>query len=352
MECFEKFKRKMQRTGGSLRNEHIFNSKLLLQETFQDDASLSLGIYLWQLGKLLKEDYEEESPIAIRLYKRTYSAANGYTVKFQTEYSTPIIVGDILFDTVHNEFYICTESFDIDTIHYQGKLTLCNWILKWQNEFGKILEYPCYEINSTQYNSGETAKPQYTIGTAQHMIKLPCDENTIVLDSPKRFFLDKNTKNPTAYIVTQNDTTTYNIGKKGIVQVTVAQYARDEKRDNLELGICDYIDIDNQDISSDVSMSVVKSVINYETNVIKSGGDSQLFVGKFYNSDRSEITDIVPKWTVICDFKDCLEIKESGNEIWIGIDNEEYIDEEIKLVFSDEFSNYSSTLIIKIDSLL
>ena len=62
--------------------------------------------------------------------------------------------------------------------------------------------------------------------------------------------------------------------------------------------------------------------------------------------------DIVPKWTIICDFANILEVKESGNEIWIGMDNEEYIDEEIKLVFSDEFSNYSSTVIIKIDSLL
>ena len=322
---------------------------MLLQETFHDDASLSKGIYFWELGKNQKEDYENDSPIAIRLYKRTYSAANGYTVKFQTEYNTAVLVGDMIFDTVHNEFYICTESFDMDTIHYQGKLTLCNWILKWQNSSGKILEYPCYDINATQYNSGETAKGQYTIGTAQHMLKLPCDENTLALDSPRRFFLDKNKLNPTAYIVTQNDNTSYNIGK-GIVVITVAQYARDDKKDNLELGICDYIDVDNQDTS--INKPITRSVIDYETTTIKSGGDSQLFIGKFYDENGKEIMDIVPKWTIICDFANILEVKESGNEIWIGMDNEEYIDEEIKLVFSDEFSNYSSTVIIKIDSLL
>lgn len=349
MECLKRFNKRMSRCGGTLRNEKIYNSKMLLQETFHDDASLSKGIYFWELGKNQKKDYENDSPIAIRLYKRTYSAANGYTVKFQTEYNTAVLVGDVIFDTVHNEFYICTESFDMDTIHYQGKLTLCNWILKWQNNSGKILEYPCYDINATQYNSGETAKGKYTIGTAQHMLKLPCDENTLVLDSPRRFFLDKNKLNPTAYIVTQNDNTSYNIGK-GIVVLTVAQYARDDKKDNLELGICDYIDVNNQDTS--INKPITRSVINYETTIIKSGGDSQLFIGKFYDENGKEITDIVPKWTIICDFLNKLEVKESGNEIWISIDDEEYIDEEIKLVFSDEFSNYSSTIIIKIDSLL
>ncbi len=349
MECLKRFNNRMKRYGGTLRNEKVFNSKMLLHETFHDDASLAKGIYFWELGRNKKSDYENDSPIAIRLYKRTYSAANGYTVKFQTEYNTQVIVGDMLFDVIHNEFYICTESFDVDTIHYQGKLTLCNWMLKWQNKSGKILEYPCYDINSTQYNSGETAKGKYTVGTAQHMLKLPCDDNTIVLDSPKRFFLDKNKINPTVYIVTQNDNTSYNIGK-GIVVITVAQYARDDKKDNIELGICDYIDVDNQDMSTD--QSVMRSVIDYETTIIKSGGDSQLFIGKFYDEHGKEMIDIVPKWTIICDFLNDLEVEESGNEIRIGIDNEEYIDEEIKLVFSDEFSNYSSAIIIKIDSLL
>lgn len=349
MECLSRFNKKMQRTGGSLREEHIFDSKMLLKQTFHDDGSLSLGIYFWELGKIQKQDYDGDFPISIRLYKRTFSAANGYTVKFQTEYNTPVIVGDILYDSKHDEFYICTESFDIDSIHYQGKLTLCNWILRWQDIEGNILEYPCYDINSTQYNSGETSNRQFTVGTAQHMITLPCDENTVILESPKRFFLDKNKINPTAYIVTQNDSTSYNIGKKGLVKLTVAQYARDDKRDNLELGICDYIDTE-KDIAQ--NNNLLKSVIHYDTNIIKSGGDSQVFYGKFFDKNGNELLSIVPKWTIICDFINALEVEESGNEIWIGIDNPDYIDEEIKLVLSDENGNYSSSLIITIDSLL
>ena len=103
----------MKTSGGSLRGENIRNSKMLLEETFADDASLTLGIYMWRLGLLEKEAYRNESTIDIRMYKRTYSSANGVTVKFQTPINTPIIVGDILYDSKEDEYLICTESHNL-----------------------------------------------------------------------------------------------------------------------------------------------------------------------------------------------------------------------------------------------
>lgn len=352
MKCLDRFNEKMNRGGGSLRSENVNNSNMLLRETFYDDASLTQGIYIWELGLLGLDSYIDKEPIKIRLYKRSFSNANGYTVKFQTLYDTPIIVGDTIYDSKKDEYYICTESFDIDGIHWQGKFTLCNWILKWQDKNGKILEYPCIDINSTQYNSGELSNRQFTVGSSQHMITLPCDENTVVLNSPRRFFLDKNKENPTSFIVTQNDTTSYSIGKKGLVKVTLFEYANDAKADRPDLGICDYIDVESIKTDNSDDILVSKSVISFESKVIKSGGDSQLFIGKFYDNDGNEILNIVPKWTIICDFLNALEVEESGNEIWIGLDDERYIDEEVRLVLSDENGNYSSALVITIDSLL
>ena len=104
MRCLDKFNKKMSLSGGSLRNENIMNSRMLLEETFSDDASFVPNIYLWRLG--LKE-YNNESPIGIRLYGRSFSAANGVTVKFQTLYNTPIIVGDIIYNGNNDEYLIC-----------------------------------------------------------------------------------------------------------------------------------------------------------------------------------------------------------------------------------------------------
>ena len=95
-----------------------------------------------------------------------------------------------------------------------------------------------------------------------------------------------------------------------------------------------------------------KVVISYSTKIIKSGGDSQKFIGKFFDGDGNEIADILPKWEIVCDFKDILEIEESDNQIIIGIDDDCYVDEEFKLILSDGNGDYSSALIIRIESLL
>lgn len=357
MQCLDKFNKRMSLSGGSLREESIFNTRKLLEETFADDPSYQFGIYFWKLGL---KDYRNESPVNIRLYGRSFSAANGVTVKFQTLYDTPVVVGDIVYNIKEDEYLICTETFNIDNIHYKGKFTLCNWMLKWQNKDGKILEYPCYDMNSTQYNSGEQYNRNFTIGSSQHMITLPCDENTVEISTPQRFYLDKAIINPTTFIVTQNDTTSYNYGKKGLVKVTVMEDPNNSTTDRPDLGICDYIDMSAGSVNAGTTVKETccrasKAAIEYNTTVIKSGGDSQVFIGKFYDDKGNEVTDIVPHWTVVCDFSDKLQVKEFDNCLSIGIDDDSYIDEEFKLVCSDssdESDILSSTLIIKIESLL
>lgn len=353
MQCLDRFNKRMSLSGGSLRSEYIHSTRELLEETFADDPSYQLGIYFWRLG--LKE-YKHESPIGIRLYGRSFSAANGVTVKFQTLYNTPVVVGDVVYDTKEDEYLICTEAFNIDDIHFKGKFTLCNWMLKWQKKDGTILEYPCYDMNSTQYNSGEQYNRNFTIESSQHMLTLPCDENTVELCTPQRFYLDKATVNPNTYIVTQNDTTSYNYGKKGLVKVTVFAHPEDRATDRPDLGICDYIDVNENNTIEDICCCrVSKAVIDCDTTVIKSGGDSQVFIGKFYDDKGNEITDIAPHWTIVCDFSDKLQVKEFDNCLSIGIDDDSYIDEEFKLICSDqdkESGIVSTTLLIKIESLL
>ena len=353
MQCLKKFNKKMSLSGGSLREESIFNTRELLKETFANDPSFISGVYFWRLG--LKE-YGHEKQVGIRLYGRSYSAANGVTVKFQSLYDTPVVVGDIVYNSNEDEYLICTEAFNIDNIHFKGKFTLCNWVLKWQKKDGTILEYPCYDMNSTQYNSGEQSNRNFVIGSSQHMITLPCDENTVELSTPQRFYLDKATINPTSFIVTQNDTTSHNYGKKGLVKVTVYEHPNNPDTDRPDLGICDYIDTNVVDEVKDICCcKASKAVIEYNTAIIKSGGDSQMFIGKFYDAKGNEVADIVPHWTIICDFSSKLQVEEFDNCLSIGIDDDFYIDEEFKLICSDgdkESGILPYTLIIKIESLL
>ena len=59
MRSLDRFNKKMSYSGGSLREESIFNTRKLLKETFADDPSFTFGVYFWRLG--LKEyRYESE----------------------------------------------------------------------------------------------------------------------------------------------------------------------------------------------------------------------------------------------------------------------------------------------------
>lgn len=347
MRCLDKFNRKMQLSGGSARNENIRNSRLMLMETFENDASFRPEVYFWELG-VSKKDYTDK--VGIRIFDRKYSNANGIMAQFQTLIDSPVVVGDILYDAESDEYLICTESFNIDNIHWQGMFKFCNWILKWQNKQGRILEYPCYDSNTTQYNSGESANKQFTIGSSQHALILPCDENTVVLNNPQRFFLDKNLENPTSFMVTQNDNTSHNFGKKGLVKLTVMECAKNNETDRYDLGICDYIYEEDLKTDNDDNVLVFKSVISYDDLVVKSGGDKKRFVGKFFNEKGNEV-DVQASWKIICSFSDALIVEEEYNELTISIDNDDYIDEEFKLVLSDNEGNYSSSIIIRVEGL-
>ena len=349
MRCLDRFNRKMALSGSSIRNEVIKNSKELLKETFADDPSFASGIYFWQPST---HSYADPNELPIRLYGRSFSNANGVVVKFQTLIDNPIVVGDMLYDSNDDEYLLCTESFNVDGVHWKGKFSLCNWILKWQNKYGDILEYPCVDINSTQYNSGEQASAKMTIGSSQHMATLPYDENTIAIKSPQRFFLDRDTETPTSFIVTQNDNTSMFFGKKGLIKITMLECERNNDTDRPDLGICDYFEKDELKTNNADNNKVIKSVISYKTTTIKSGGSKQKFVGTFVNENGEEINGVSTNWEIICDFADSLIVNEEGNSLTIGVDDDSLIDEEFKLVLSDESGNYKSSIIIQIGSLL
>lgn len=349
MRCLDRFNRKMALSGSSIRNEVIKNSQELLKETFADDPSFATGIYFWQPST---HSYADPNELPIRLYGRSFSNANGVVVKFQTLIDNPIVVGDMLYDSNDDEYLLCTESFNVDGVHWKGKFSLCNWTLKWQNKDGDILEYPCVDTNSTQYNSGEQASAKMTIGSSQHMATLPYDENTIAIKSPQRFFLDRDTETPTSFIVTQNDNTSMFFGKKGLVKITMLECERNNDTDRPDLGICDYFEKDDLKTNNADEKKVIRSVISYKTTTIKSGGSKQKFVGTFVDENGEEIDGISTNWEIICDFADSLIVDEEGNSLTIGVDDDSLIDEEFKLTLSDESGNYKSSIIIQIGSLL
>lgn len=137
----------------------------------------------------------------------------------------------------------CLFAPDNNKMYEKAIAWQCKYSIKFVSPTsGEIVEYPVYDINSTQYGSGETSEDHLTLGTSQHLIYIPYNEETIKLDSGFRFLIDKNRDNPTAYRLAQVDPGGYSCGKDdGLIQWTIVESQFDEKTDSKELMVADYL---------------------------------------------------------------------------------------------------------------
>ena len=224
--------------GGNIRQSKINDGKLLMNNQLMTDPSYNPNMVFWQFGV----DVDDLESVPIKTFNEKYSAANGINLQFDALIDFPIVVGDLLYDKRRNLYWICIESFDRDEILCAGKLVRCNYIMKWQDDDKNIFEYPVFEINSTQYNSGEFGDKTMTLGSSQHLITAIADKNTIALNHGHRFFWDRNTIDPTVFKLTQNDTTAMNYDK-GLVKITVTEDQYNPKTDSIENWLCDYFKV-------------------------------------------------------------------------------------------------------------
>lgn len=356
IDYFNRFKRRISQSGNDLRGAYIKNSRGNLKQVFDTDPSYREGIYRWVHGNK-SADYKNKNTLDIRMYNHKFSSANGNTVSFITQIDTPVYTGDIFYDSKNDTYWICTEAYLKSDINYEGTMTLCTWILRWQNDKGDIFNYPCFIANATQYNSGEQQRKQIVVGSAQLHVKLPYDKNTVCIKNPQRFYIDRNTESPSVYKTTDNDTVSFANGSQGLVKLTVEEDEENLATDRVDLGICDYInpdEINNTQSTNtenpDNTLTTIRSEITYKTNIIKSGGKPQTFEGKFYQDN--EVVDIVGDWEIISNFTNDLQVVKSGNKITIKVDNDDLIDEEFRLIFKDDNNENESSVIVKIVSLI
>ena len=188
------------------------------------------------------ENFLTGETIDLNINRQTKSEVSGYQKEFTSLITAPVQHGDTFYNKDEGLYWICTEVMCKSGLYYDGKLTRCNNILKWQDENKHIFEYPVFDINSTQYNSGEFGDKTMTLGSSQHLLTVVADENTIALNHGHRFFWDRNTVDPTVFKLTQNDTTAMNYDK-GLIKITVTEDQYNPKTDSIENWLCDYFKV-------------------------------------------------------------------------------------------------------------
>ena len=231
--------------------------------------------------------------------------------------------------------WLCLNSYSFHKLYCRATFMSCDWKIYWINANGELKSQYVIDQNSTQYNSGESGNSTMTLGTAQHMLKMQCNDDTILLDSPQKFAIDKNIKKPTCYKVTQNDNTSYNYGK-GLCCITVSETQLNQETDKLitledgtQVWVCDYVEASTPTPpppSKPDETAVLNATITGNTNL--KVGFSRTYTVNFTDESGNEVdwNDVNFSWNVMSDFDNGLiEQAVSGNTIRLSVDDENLI---------------------------
>lgn len=287
----------------------------------------------------------EESQLVIN------SGTQPYYKEFQSLPSQEINIGDYV-EWANSHWIVVTCDSD-DEIYRDGKLNQCNYLLKWQNELGEIIERWAVIQSASKYNDGTDSNAVITLGSDQLSIIVPIDSETIKLKKSmsKKFFIDGNTEDPTAYELTGTGNVPDTYNGHGITSWIVKECAYTATEDDLKYGVCNYKAIDTEENPTTPpenpdEMTDLRAVITFKgSQELKIGGTTKTLTGSFVDLDGNATTDI-GVWEVITidELLPYLEYTITDNTLKINVLDTDLIDSKVRIMFSSADSTVSTYL--------
>ena len=237
--------------------------------------------------------------------------------------------------------WLCLNSYSFHKLYCRATFMSCDWKIYWINANGELKSQYVIDQNSTQYNSGESGNSTMTLGAAQHMLKMQCNDDTILLDSPQKFAIDKNIKKPTCYKVTQNDNTSYNYGK-GLCCITVSETQLNQETDKLitledgtQVWVCNYTEVSTPTSPTPPQSSNPDETADLSATISSNGnlkvGFYRTYTAKFTdkNGDAIDVDASRITWNVDSSF--AVEKVEFGNKIKLKVSDDYLVGKMFKL---------------------
>lgn len=325
-------KERIKCTGITPREEMIRDGQNLLKEELEHDSSYSPTVYFYDPVKKIDDRLAK-----LRIYGRKYSSLNGNYQNFLTTYDNPIKIGEYIHDTKDDTYWLVYNSFNVNDIHYEGKLIQCNYLLKWQLSDGTIVERWANIVSASKYDTGETGNSTIILSSNNFTILIGFCEEGFELES-KRVFIDKKQINPTkVFKITRCDDVLYDSGSMGAILSFIADKTElNLEKDNQELRICDYIDTPSllppTPPSNSNETTGLCATISGNTNL--KNGFSRTYTVNFTDESGNEVdwNDVHFTWNVDADF-DVGQIKQtvSDNIIKLSVDDDSLIGESFLL---------------------
>lgn len=344
-------KERIKHSGSSAREEMIIDGRNLLKEELEHDSSYSHTTYFW--NPVLECD---DRPAKLRIYKRKYSSLNGNYQQFLTTYDNPVKIGEYIHDIKDDTYWLIYNSFNVNDIHYEGKMIQCNYLLKWQLSDGNFVNRWANIVSASKYDVGENGNYVIRLSSNNYTVLIGFCEEGFELDG-KRVFIDMKTINPIkVFKITRSDDVIYNSGGIGQLLSFIADKTEfNPNKDNQELRICDYIEPSSSSQSSSipVEMTDLSCVIKYRGNpVINIGGYSKTFSAEFTDGSNNLLSDITPIWNVTTindSFNKYIHTSIEDEKLLVRVDyNESLLGLKIRIDLRDNNNLCSSYLLIEL----
>ena len=315
-------KKRIKHSGSTAREEMIIDGQNLLKEELEHDSSYSPTMYFW--NSVLGCD---DRPAKVRIYNRKYSSLNGNYQHFLTTYDNPVKIGKYLHDTKDDTYWLIYNSFNVNDVHYEGKMIQCNYLLKWQLSNGEIINRWANIVSASKYDVGETGNSTLILSSNNYTILIGFCEEGFELEG-KRVFIDMKPVDPIkVFKITRSDDVLYNSGNMGSLLSFIADKTEfNPNKDNQELRICDYIEPSSPlpptphppDETTDL-----RCVISGNTNL--KNGYRRTYTATFTGKDENAVDwkNVDYKWKVVSDF----DVKQTiaDNKVTVSVNDENLI---------------------------
>lgn len=241
---------------------------------------------------------------------------------------------------------IDTNVVNVDGAYLSTRMSRCQYVLRWQNKNGEIIERYGYSSDQTKYSGGRTGNENITIGDNQYGLLLPIDNETKLLKRGMRFAIDfDDAETPDVYELTNrkvklNDETLDNRG--GTMTIALSFDAFNPVVDKLvtlkdgkKVWICNYKDKNTNTslLPSDTDSSLFPSLPNEPIELrVKIQGNPNLRLGvprEYIASITDAESNIIQwndefSWNIVSDFSILQEC--DGNKMTLCAEDEELLD--------------------------
>lgn len=293
---FEKYRARMAAIGENIRLANKRQSEDIMANSFSDSQSYRKVVI----------DGEEYDARIISDSKTTVRGGNGNYV-IQLKNDIPLKAGTyIQVPDRQGNYDYWLSIYESDGILFPKHIIKkCNYLLKWKNTAGNIVERWAVFSDNIRLTDGER-KANYNKITLSYYgtsLLLPCDEETINIKIDKRFLIDHNKVqgNPEAWIVTNRNVISKRFDNfDGVIELYVSRHQFNHNVDSKEYMIANYY-VDQTPVEDIDKTAAYNCRITYNGSAdLKMGTPFKNYVAKFY-CDGVYQTDIIADWDIIID---------------------------------------------------